>query len=131
MFESLAFVAMAAAGPQDIPDSQYRGRHYVARFEPIRKCIYWRESRGRWRADGRFGSGVAQWIQPTWNHYAKRAGYPEWVGKRPARAPRYVQDEIFWVMLNPFPKRKGLHGKHHWDPKHALTIGKVVKDCTR
>ena len=129
MIESLAFVAMAASGPEDIPDSQYRGYHYEAEWEPVRKCIYWRESRGRWRADGRFGSGAAQWIQSTWDAYAPGAGYPEWVGVRPYKAPRYVQDEMFWVMINPKPRKKGLHGYHHWDSRHALTIGKRIGDC--
>lgn len=129
MIESLAFVAMAAAGPNDIPDSQYRGWHYESEFEPVRKCIYWRESRGRWRADGPYGSGAAQWIQSTWDHYAAESDYPEWVGIRPFNAPRYVQDEIFWVMINPFPKRKTLHGAHHWSPRHAMTIGKRIKNC--
>lgn len=130
MIESIAMMALAMAGPQDIPDSQYRGFHYEREFEPVRKCIYWRESRGSWRADGRYGSGVAQWIQSTWDHYAAQAGYPEWVGVRPFRAPRYVQDEMFWVMINPFPKKKTLHGSHHWSPVHAMTIGKRIKDCT-
>lgn len=126
MIESLVFVAAALSGPQDIPDSQYRGYHYEAQFEPVRKCLIWRESRGRKSADGSGGSGLYQFIQSTWDTQAVRAGYPEWVGVRPYKAPRYVQDEVFWVTVNPKPKLKGLHGKHHWSVEHAnVRIG----DC--
>jgi hypothetical protein len=119
MLESLAFVAMAASGPQDIPDSQYRGYHYEEKWEPVRKCLIWRESRGRIRADGSGGSGLYQFIQSTWDAYVDRAGYPEWKGVRPYKAPRYVQDEMFWLVINPKPKLKGLHGKMHWSVTHA------------
>ena len=37
MLESVVFVAMAAQGPKDIPDSQYRGYHYEQQWEPVRK----------------------------------------------------------------------------------------------
>jgi hypothetical protein len=119
MIESLAFAVMAAAGPQDVPDSQYRGYHYEQRWEPVRKCIVWRESRNRKSADGRNGSGLYQFIQTTWDSFITDAGFPEWKGVRPYKAPRYVQDAMFWFVINPKPKLKGLHGAHHWGTHHA------------
>ena len=126
MIESLAFAVMAISGPEDVPDSQYRGFHYEREWEPVRKCIVWRESRGRLRADGSGGSGLYQFVQSTWDAYAGRAGFPEWVGVRPNKAPRYVQDEMFWYVINPKPKLKGLHGAHHWSTVHANVR---IKDC--
>lgn len=123
--------AVAAQGASDLPDSQYRGDHYVPAAEGFRKCVMWRESYGRYGADGRYGSGAYQFVQSTWRQYAQAAGVGEWANVRPARAPRYVQDKVFWFALNPLPRKRGLEGRHHWDPKHALTIGKTVRDCTR
>lgn len=127
MIDMILGAAVEAA--TDIPDSQYRGDHYVKAAEPIRKCIMWRESRGRYGAEGSGGSGAYQFIQTTWRQYTKAAGVAEWADVRPAQAPRYVQDKVFWYALNPFPKKRGLEGRHHWDPKHALTVGAVVKAC--
>ena len=119
-----------AATADSLPDSQYEGKHYVKNAESFRKCVMWRESHGRYRADGQYGSGAYQFVQSTWRVYAARAGYPEWADRRPYLAPRYVQDEVFWLALNPLPNKRGLEGRHHWDPKHALTIGKSVKACS-
>lgn len=131
MLASVALMMAIAAGPADLPDSAYVGKHYVnsERFERIRKCIMWRESRGNYRADGRYGSGAYQFIQATWRVYARRAGHPEWSNIRPFKAPRYIQDKVFAVALNPLPDEPGLEGLHHWSPRHALTIGKRVKPC--
>lgn len=111
----------------NLPD--YRGSHYTPAAADFLECVALRESSGRWTADGRYGSGAFQMVQTTWDHYAKRAGYPEWIGKRAAKAPPYVQTEVAFVMVNPHPKRKGLEGAHHWSPSHALTIGKRIEDC--
>lgn len=131
MLDSLVFAAVMATGPKDVPDSQYQGSHNpgTSRFEEIRKCIIWRESRGNPKADGEYGSGLYQFISPTWDFYAEIAGYPEWVGKRAAKAPVYVQDEVFAVTLNPFPKRPGFEGLHHWSAVHAASHGYKVRDC--
>lgn len=128
MIDVLAMIALAT-GPADMPDSLYQGSHYVATAEPFRKCVMWRESRGRYKADSQYGSGAYQIIGSTWQTYARQAGYPEWADKRPAKAPRYVQDEVFWVMVNPKPNQRGLEGRQHWSPKWALTIGKTIPDC--
>ena len=117
--------ALPATGAE-LPDSQYVGSHYVKKAEPFRKCVMKRESGGSYKADGSTGSGVYQFIQSTWDVYAQRAGYPEWVGVRPYKAPRYVQDEVFWIAVNPYSKRPGLEGRHHWSAAHAQF---KVKDC--
>ena len=117
----------AASSSFELPD--YRGSHYTPKAEQFLTCVALRESSGRWRADGPYGSGAFQMIGSTFDHWAEQAGYPEWVGHRAAEAPPYVQTEIAYVMVNPHPKRKGLEGKHHWSPKHALTIGKRIEAC--
>lgn len=128
MIEALTLAAVLTRGPEfDLPE--YRGSHYTKTAEEFLTCAALRESSGRWRADGPWGSGAFQIIGSTWDYYAKRAGYPEWVGKRAAKAPAYVQTEVAYVMVNPYPKRRGLEGKHHWSPAHALTIGKRIEAC--
>jgi hypothetical protein len=124
---ALALAVAIAGGGFELPE--YRGSHYTAAGEKFLTCVALRESSGRWAADGPYGSGAFQMVQRTWDHYAARAGYPEWIGKRAAKAPAYVQTEVAFVMVNPFPKRKGLEGAHHWSPVHALTVGKRIKDC--
>ena len=125
-----ALALVLAAGPTDeftLPE--YRGSHYTEKAEEFLTRAALRESSGRWKADGPWGSGAFQIIGSTWDHYAELAGYPEWVGKRPAEAPSYVQTEVAYVMVNPFPKKPGLEGAFHWSPKWARTVGKNVKDC--
>ena len=112
-----------------LSNSQYRGFHYEKRWESYRKCVMARESGGNYKADGNTGSGAYQFIQSTWDTAAERANKPEWVGVRPHKAPPYVQDEAFWVMVNPYPKKAALHGRHHWSAAHAATIGAKVRDC--
>lgn len=128
MIEALA-LATVLAGKADFDPPEYRGYHYSKKAEQFLTCVAERESSFRWRADGPYGSGIVQWIQPTWDTYAERAGYPEWVGVRPYKAPKYVQWSTAFVMLDPYPKKKGLEGRHHWSSRHALSIGKKIKDC--
>ena len=123
MIEAAVLAAVLMSGPNDLPNSTYTGRWYVPEAEPFRKCVMWRESSGRYRADGRYGSGAYQFIQSTWDHYAELAGAGEWVGIRPYKAPQEVQDRVFW---RTYWKGKG---KHHWSAAHALTIGAKVRDC--
>lgn len=114
----------------DLKDSQYRGWHYERKWEPYRKCVMARESGGNYKADGPYGSGAFQFIQSTFDEAMRRARKPEWVGVRPHKAPPYVQDEAFWLMANPYPKKPGLHGRHHWSSRWAKEIlGVNVKDC--
>jgi len=104
-----------------VPDSLYQGKWYVPRLEPFRKCVYSRESGANFKSVG-LQSGIAQWTQATWNHYVGLVD-PSYVGVRPHMAPPYLQEKVFWRTLN-----RGT-GKHHWSPRHALTIGKTIKGC--
>ena len=121
--------AQPSKNPEDLKDSQYRGFHYEKRFEGFRKCVMARESGGNYKVDGPWGSGAYQFIQSTWDSAMKQAGMPEWVGVRPHKAPPHVQDEAFWLKANPYPKRKGLHGKQHWSSAHAAKFGFKTFDC--
>lgn len=121
--------AKPSKNPKDLKPSQYRGFHYEKKWEPFRLCVASRESGGNYKVDGPWGSGAYQFVQSSWNEAMKRANMPEWIGVRPHKAPPYVQDEAFWVMANPYPKRKGLHGKHHWSSAHAAKFGFKTFDC--
>ena len=122
--------AQPSKNPNDLKDSQYVGWHYEKKWEPYRKCIMARESGGNYKVDGPYGSGAYQLVIATSDVAAKRAGYPEWVGTRAHKMPPYVQDELFWILANPFPKKPGLHGRHHWSSQHAKDLlGINVKDC--
>lgn len=129
MIEAMVLATVLAAGKADFHPPEYRGYHYSKRAEKFLTCVAGRESGFDWEADGPYGSGIVQTTARTWDHYAELAGYPEWVGVRPYKAPKYVQWEVAFVMVDPYPKRKGLEGAHHWSPRHALTIGKKVRDC--
>ncbi len=124
---ALALVLAAGRNNFQIPD--YDGPHYTKRAEQFLRCAALRESSGSFTADGPYGSGAWQVIQPTWDYYAKAAGFPQWVGKRAAKAPASVQTAVAYFIVNPLPNKPGLEGKHHWSPRHALTVGKVVEDC--
>lgn len=115
--------------PSDLKDSQYKGWHYERKFEGFRKCVMARESGGNYKVDGKWGSGAYQFIQSTWDSAMKQAKMPEWVGVRPHKAPPHVQDEAFWIKANPYPKKKGLHGKQHWSSSHAAKFGFKTFDC--
>ena len=121
--------AQPSKNPDDLKDSQYRGFHYERKYEGFRKCVMARESGGSYKITGRWGSGAYQFIQSSWDTAMKRANMPEWVGVRPHKAPPYVQDHGFWVMANPYPKQKGLRGKHHWSSAHAASFGFRTFDC--
>lgn len=125
---ALALVLAAApSGDFDMP--AYHGPHYTPKAEAFLKCAALRESSGRFTADGRFGSGAWQFTQPTWDHYAEMAGFGQYVGKRAATAPPWVQTVVAYVTVNPLPDKPGLEGRHHWSPRHALTIGKRIEAC--
>lgn len=122
--------AQPSKNPDDLKDSQYVGWHHEQKWEPYRKCVMARESGGNYKADGPYGSGAYQFIQSTWDEAMRRARKPEWVGVRPHKAPPAYQDEAFFIMANPFPKKAGLHGRHHWSSRWAKEVlGVNVKDC--
>lgn len=120
--------ATSAAGA-NFELADYRGSHYTPKAKAFLECAAMRESSGRWTADGPHGSGAFQIVASTWAHYSRLAGYPEWSSKRASAAPPYVQTEVAYLMINPHPKRPGLEGRHHWSPRHALTVGKHVEAC--
>lgn len=139
MIEAVVLAASLYTGKgAELPE--YRGSHYTARAERVLECVANRESgwprnkkswnASSWRADGPYGSGAFQMIKSTSAHGARLAGYPEWADKRAYEWPPYVQTEVAYVLLNPYPKKPGLEGLHHWDPVHALTIGVVTRDCS-
>lgn len=114
-----------------IPDSLYRGWHYDAKHEDFRKCILKRESGSNFKAESPIGggSGAYQFIQSTWDAYVWKVD-PGYVGVRPNKAPPYLQEEMFWVVVNPYAKQSGLAGRHHWSAAHAHGAGFTgAKDC--
>jgi hypothetical protein len=122
-----AVLVAATGGNWAVP--VYDGPHFTKRAEAFLTCAALRESGGNWTSDGPYGSGAWQIIQPTWDFYAAAAGFPQWVGKRAAKAPPSVQTAVAYVIVNPLPQKPGLEGKHHWHPRHALTVGAVVRSC--
>lgn len=113
----------------EIPDSLYRGWHYEKKWEPFRKCLLRRESGSNFKAESSGGSGGFQFVQKTWDHYVAKAD-PGYVGVRPNKAPPYLQEEVFWIAVNPTPRKPGLAGRHHWSASHAHGAGYThVKDC--
>ena len=126
---ALALVLAATPSQADFTMPEYHGPHYTPKAEAFLKCAALRESSGRFKADGKYGSGAWQFTQPTWDHYAAMAGFDAYVGKRAATAPPLVQTVVAYVTVNPLPDKPGLEGKHHWSPRHALTVGKVIEAC--
>ena len=126
---ALALVLAATGTTSDFNMPEYHGPHYTPKAEAFLKCAALRESSGRWKADGKYGSGAWQFTQGTWDAYAERAGFPEYVGKRAASAPPMVQTVVAYVTINPLADKPGLEGKFHWDPKWALTVGKHIEAC--
>ena len=121
--------AQPSKNPRDLKDSQYRGFHYEKKWEPYRKCVMARESGGNYKVDGPYGSGAFQFIQSTWDAYIDRVD-PGYKGVRPHLAPPYLQEEMFWLVVNPKAKTPGLEGRHHWSASHAHGAGFThVKDC--
>jgi hypothetical protein len=115
----------------EIPDSLYRGWHYNKKYEPFRKCVLRRESGSNFKAESPIGggSGAYQFIQSTWDHYVAKVD-PGYVGVRPNKAPPYLQEEVFWSVLNSHAKKPGMEGRHHWSASHAHGAGFTgVKDC--
>lgn len=131
MIEAL-LMTVALSGKPELPE--YRGAHYTPKAEKFLECVAARESgwprKGAARADGPYGSGLFQMVKSTSRVYALKAGYPEWADKRAAEWPPYVQTEVAYVLLNPYPKKKGLEGKHHWSTDHTFAVlGKRGKEC--
>ncbi len=126
--------AQPSKDPRELKDSQYRGFHYEAKYEPFRKCVMSRESGGNYRAHSEegWGSGAYQFTSATWRLAMLGIGAPEWAEAQARYAPPAYQDEAFWYVANPYPKLSGLRGKHHWSTDHTYnTIGKRGVNCEK
>ena len=67
MIETLMLTAVLASNP-DVPASDYRGVHYAKKWEPFRRCVVYRESRGDYRARNKNSSaaGAYQFLASKW-----------------------------------------------------------------
>lgn len=99
-----------ASSISEIPASKYRGKYYNPRYEWIRKCVVYRESRNHLRVVNRYSGagGLYQFLPSTARVVARRMHRPDLVWVHPSRWSRKAQDRAFWVLWN--------HGKgrSHW-----------------
>ena len=112
MFEGVVFAAVVASGPSNMPDSTYQGQHHSRKWEPWRRCVMWRESRGDYRARNPSSSaaGAYQFLDRAWRRslvfmlireHRREAGEVRSLRAVPIhRWPRYWQDAAFWTVLN-------------------------------
>jgi len=103
--------------------------YYTKKAERFLRCVAWRESSGRWTADGRYGSGAFQMVGSTSRSYAKKLGLDWYANHRAAEWPPGVQTAVAYAIVNAIPDKPGLEGAHHWSPSHAATIGASTYDC--
>ena len=97
----------AAAG---VPANSYYGHYYSAKWEPVRQCIVWRESRGNYRAENptSSASGAYQFLLSTSNYVARKMHRNDLIGKRAGSWSKKDQDQAFWTLFN-----RG-RGYGHW-----------------
>lgn len=90
--------------------SAWRGKYYNPRWENVRKCIVFRESRGNYKIKnkGSSASGAYQFLIKTSNGVAKTMQRRDLVGKRAGTWSRVDQDRAFWTLFN------NGKGKGHW-----------------
>jgi hypothetical protein len=90
--------------------SAWRGKYYNPRWENVRKCIVFRESRGNYRVKNKHStaSGAYQFLISTSNGVAKTMKRRDLVGKRAGTWTREEQDRAFWTLFN------NGKGKGHW-----------------
>jgi hypothetical protein len=90
--------------------SAWRGKFYNPRWENVRKCIVFRESRGNYSARNKrsTAAGAYQFLISTSNGVAKSMKRRDLVGKRASAWTRAEQDQAFWTLFN------NGKGKGHW-----------------
>lgn len=130
MIETLMLATVLARGPENVPVSDYRGVHYSKKWEPFRKCIVYRESRGRYDARNPRSSaaGAYQFLASQWRDSLVHMLRPEH-GERVNvlfrvplhKWPKYYQDAAFWTVLD-----RG-EGWRHWYLNGSRCNGKVVR----
>jgi hypothetical protein len=130
MFETVMLTAVMMSGPERVPVSDYRGVHYSKRWEPFRKCVVWRESRGDYRARNSRSSaaGAYQFLASQWRDSLVHMIRPEH-GKRVNvlfkvplhKWPKFYQDAAFWTVLD-----RG-NGWRHWYLAGSSCNRKVVR----
>lgn len=139
MIESILLTGVLMLSPADTPNvpvqvlesgqkvsdgaSLYRGRHYSAEFEELRKCIRWRESRnaygqnvgkyrGAYQLSPAMGVGAGWMIQRELRRSLTKAA-AERVGVKLRSTPvnnwaPFWQDMAFWIVWD-----NGA-GRSHW-----------------
>lgn len=97
-------------GIASMPSTSYWGKYYDARSERARKCILYRESRGKYGIVNR-RSGAAggyQFMRRTSNAVAKMMGRRDLIGVPANRWSKKTQDRAFFTLYN-----HG-RGRSHW-----------------
>ena len=134
MIDLLLAATVFLSAKSELPE--YRGSHHTPAAEKFLECVAARESgwpnKNSWTSDGPYGSGAFQMILVTSRRAALAINAPEWAEKRAYLWPPYLQTEAAYWLLNPFPKKPGLEGRHHWSSDHAKRLlGKNIHDCGR
>jgi hypothetical protein len=96
-------------GISQMSGSAYHGKFYNPRYENIRKCIVYRESRGKYGVVNRWsGAGGAYQLMPPLRRYAAQKMGSSWLGSIPANQwSRYNQDRAFYAIVH-------YQGLKHW-----------------
>jgi hypothetical protein len=96
-------------GISSMPSSAYRGKFYDPRYERVRKCIVYRESRGKYGVVNRSsGAAGAYQLMPPLRRYAAQKMGSSWLGGIPANQwSRYNQDRAFYAIVH-------YQGLKHW-----------------
>jgi len=96
---SVPTVRSGTAGPAPAPIQEPGPAHTDERSRVL-DCIAKGETGGQpdpYRTEtGNGHSGRYQFGPSTWRHAVRRAGYPQWAGRRASDAPPDVQDEAAW-----------------------------------
>jgi hypothetical protein len=134
MFESIVMTgAMMMPAQTKVPDSTYEGKHYSKRWEPFRRCVVHRESRGDYRARNPKSSaaGAYQFLSSQWTQSLVWMLRPEF-GQRVERLrkvalhrwPALYQDAAFFTVVSRTDGRGWRHWYHPSSPCNRLAVKK-------